>query len=335
MGTPHPSVSIAPVTATVAPGAAQTFSAQVANSSNNGVRWTLSPAAGVISAAGVYTASASAVDAPTLVGLSATSFADPTKSAAGMITILPQAATSSSITAPVAGVVNAASFKSAGTVAPGEMVTIFGSGFGPSPLSGLTLGPTNLVGTITGDTLVLFDGVASPMVYSVTGQATAVVPYAVAGKTSTQMQIYYKGQISNPVTIPVVASTPGLFTADASGTGQLAMFNQNGTVNSASNPAAVGEVVVIYGTGEGQTTPAGVDGLLAIASLPKPTLQVSATIGGIPAPMDYFGAAPGFASGLFQANLHVPAGVTPGKAVPVVVTVGTTSSSTAATMAVK
>ena len=107
------------------------------------------------------------------------------------------------------------------------------------------------------------------------------------------------------------------------------------SINSASNPAAVNSSVVFWGTGEGETTPAGVDGLPATASYPKPVLQVSATVGGIAATVDYLGAAPNFVAGVFQFNVKIPAGVTPGNAVPVVVKVGDAESPAVVTIAVK
>src|SRR5579871_224458 len=114
----------------------------------------------------------------------------------------------------LAGVVNAASYQGGG-VSPGELITIFGTGFGPATFAGLTLAPSKLVSTTAGSTQVFFDGVPSPMVYSVNNQVSAIVPYEVAGKTSTQMSIYYNGETSAKLTVPVVAGVPGLFTADA------------------------------------------------------------------------------------------------------------------------
>ena len=102
-----------------------------------------------------------------------------------------------------------------------------------------------------------------------------------------------------------------------------------------SNPAAVNSAVVFWGTGEGETTPAGVDGLPATASYPKPVLNVSATVGGIAAKVEYLGAAPLFVAGVFQLNITIPAGVAPSSAVPVVVKVGDMESPAVVTIAVK
>ena len=93
--------------------------------------------------------------------------------------------------------------------------------------------------------------------------------------------------------------------------------------------------MVLYATGEGQTVPDGVDGLLTGTTLRRPALPVSVTIGGQPAEVLYAGSAPGLVSGVLQVNARIPAGVTTGPAIPVVVTVGGASSQAGVTLAVR
>jgi uncharacterized protein (TIGR03437 family) len=96
--------------------------------------------------------------------------------------------------------------------------------------------------------------------------------------------------------------------------------------------------VVLFGTGEGATTPAGVTGRVIPVDptqLKHPVLPVSATIGGVAADVQYVGSAPGLISGAFQINLLVPDAALSGGAVPVVVTVGTNSSQGRATIAIQ
>lgn len=228
---------------------------------------------------------------------------------------------------PAAGVVNAASFTPGG-VSPGELITIFGTAFGPPVLTTLQLSGFLLgrVDTVLGGTRVLFDGVPAPMVYVVQNQLSAIVPYSVAGKSSTQVQIEYGFAKSSPVTLQVVPASPGIFTLNASGKGQGAILNQDFSVNSPTNPAAIGSIVAIYATGEGQTKPPGTDGALATSVFPMPLLPVSVRIGGIPAEVQYAGAAPTLVAGVLQVNAKVPAGVAPGSAAPVTITVGTAAS---------
>jgi uncharacterized protein (TIGR03437 family) len=110
--------------------------------------------------------------------------------------------------------------------------------------------------------------------------------------------------------------------------------NQDGTVNSAANPAARGSVISIYATGEGQTSPAGITGSVTGSNVKTPLLPVTVTIGGIGATVQYAGSAPGSVAGLLQVNAVVPAGASPGSAIPVVVNVGGISSQGGVTIAV-
>ncbi len=234
-----------------------------------------------------------------------------------------------------AGVLNAASFKG-GAVAPGEIITIFGTLLGPSTLATLQLnsaktGITNNLGS----TRVLFDGVPAPLVYSSIKQTSAIVPYAVAGKTTTTMTVEYLGVVSNALTLNVAAASPAIFALNSSGTGPGAVLNQDFSLNTSANAAARNSIIQIFATGEGATRPTGVDGQLAVAPLAAPTQTVTVTIGGISAPLVYSGGAPGLVAGVIQINARVPATAPVGAAVPIVVRVGTIDSPAGVTIAVK
>jgi uncharacterized protein (TIGR03437 family) len=240
-----------------------------------------------------------------------------------------------SVSISAKGVVNAASY-AGGAVSPGEMITIFGSGLGPSALVGLQLDNRGYVSTSLGGTQVLFDGTAAPLIYTVAGQVSAVVPYSVSGKASTQLQVSYQGQNSNVVAIPVTPVAPGIFTVNASGLGLGAVVNQDGTVNSATNPALVGSYVSVYATGEGQTTPSGVDGKPGGAPAPAPLAQpVTATVGGTNALVQYAGGVSGLVAGVLQVNVQVPQGLPTGNSAPILVSIGGVSSQSGVTIAVK
>jgi uncharacterized protein (TIGR03437 family) len=229
-------------------------------------------------------------------------------------------------------VANAATLQ-AGGVTPGEIVTILGSALGPADLPALILSSDG--GNVTpGDTQVLFDGVVAPVFYSGAGRLSVIVPYEVAGHDSTQLQIQQAGQTSAPVTIPVVASTPGLFTQTGLGSGPAWMFNQDGMLNSSELGAPRGSVVTLYGTGEGQTIPEGVDGQVNTSAFPAPALPVSVTIGGENADLLYAAAAPNVVAGVLKIDARVPMSLQPGNQVPVVVTVGQYSSRRDVTMTV-
>jgi uncharacterized protein (TIGR03437 family) len=234
----------------------------------------------------------------------------------------------------VTAVTSAASYDTA--IAPGQMVVVWGSHLGPDTAAKLGLDDYGMVSTSTGGVRVLFDGVPAPMVYALSSQCSAVVPYFGTVKATTHVQVEYLGVRSDPVEFAVGATAPGLFTMDFSGKGQGAILNEDGvTVNSAAAPARPGSVVVLWGTGEGITDPPGVDGRPAVDVLPKPVAPVSVQIGGLPAVVQYAGAAPGNIPGLFQINAQVSPDVTPGDSVPVRVTVGNLTSQPGATVAIR
>lgn len=237
------------------------------------------------------------------------------------------------LTAP--GVVNGATFQS-GPIAPGEIVSLFGSAIGPLAPAGLVLTNPRLVANSLEGLEVYFDGVPAPLLYASAGQVNVVVPYSVAGESTSQLQLEYLGVLSNPIALQVAPTAPGVFTVNGSGQGPGAILNaRDGTVNSALHPAARGDWVSIFATGAGVTSPASVDGFLAAPPLPAPTAQVSVMMGGLPCQLNFDGAAPGLVSGVLQINAQVPAGISPGSAVPVQIAVGSAVSSGAVTLAVQ
>ncbi len=232
----------------------------------------------------------------------------------------------------IRSVTNAASY--AARIAPGMIFVAFTTAAGPKELVGAALNASGLYDTVRGETRFLFDGVAAPLIYVREDQSSGIVPYSVNGKSSVQVVVEYKGVRSAPVTLPVSTAAPGLFAANQAGTGPGAIYNQDGRPNAAANPAAKGSVVVLFGTGEGQTTPGGVDGKIAATEYPKPVQTVTVTVGGRPATVLYAGAIPGQVFGLFQVNIQLPAEVPAGNQ-PVVVTVGGVASQTGLTVAVQ
>ncbi len=229
-------------------------------------------------------------------------------------------------------IVNAASYK-AGAVAPGELITIFGANYGPGALVGAQLDANGLVASNLAGTQVLFDGVAAPFIYAVSGQVSVVVPYEVAGKQQTVVQYIFNGVKSNTVSIPVAASAPGVFAANATGRGPGLVLNSDYSLNTESAPAAGGSVVQILATGGGAVKGGAANGALAVGA-GEQTLAVTVTIGGVNAPVIYAGPAPGLVNGVMQVNAMVPAGLAPGPQ-PLLITVGGVRSDAGVTIAVK
>jgi len=238
------------------------------------------------------------------------------------------------VVGPIGAVVNGASWV-AGPVAPGEIISLGGANIGPATPATLRLTPAGLVDTVLAETRVLFDGLAAPLIYVSRNQINCVVPYGIAGRVTTRVQVEYQGVRSDPLELRVADTAPGIFTIDSSGRGQGAILNQNYTVNGPSNPAAKGSVVMIYATGEGQTNPPGQDGAVTGNVLRRPVKDVSVTIGGVPARIEYAGSAPGFVAGVLQVNVAVPDNAPSGSTVPVVLTIGGVSSPSTVSMAIQ
>ena len=235
----------------------------------------------------------------------------------------------------VLAVTSAASY-SGGSVAPGEIIVVWGNRLASERFQLLEIGPDARLSNCLGSTRVLFDGILSPIIYTIGGQLSAVVPYAIGHSPQTAMQVEFEGIRSAPVTLPVTQTHPGIFTLDQSGSGQGTIVNDDGTANGIGNPAARGSWVSIYGTGEGQTNPAGVDGLIVGAGdLRSPTAPVRVLIGGVRAEVLYAGSGGEQLSGVFQVNVRVPTGITPGSSVPVTLVVGNSQSQAGVTMAVR
>ena len=119
------------------------------------------------------------------------------------------------------------------------------------------------------------------------------------------------------------------------GSGQAAALNGDGSFNSPQNPAARGSAVVLFGTGGGTLDQAFPDGKLTGRQLMRVPGNVSATIGGRPAAVEYAGSAPGLVNGALQFNLRVPADAPSGSAVPVVINVNGTGTRNSVTLALK
>ena len=233
-----------------------------------------------------------------------------------------------------ASIVNSASL-TGGSVAPGELVSIFGLNLGPGTPQGLQLSG-GIVTTSLGGVSVSFNGVPAPMVLAYSTQVNCIVPFEVQGSATVTVQVWYAGVASAPVSLPVAAAVPGIFTANSSGQGPSAALNQDYTYNSAAQPAAAGSAVILYLTGAGQTAPAGVDGSINMnaSALASPVLPVTAQIGGVPATVAYAGNSVDIVSGVIQMNLIVPSGLSPGQQ-SVTVRIGPYSSRAGVTVAVR
>jgi uncharacterized protein (TIGR03437 family) len=134
--------------------------------------------------------------------------------------------------------------------------------------------------------------------------------------------------------LPAAAAAPAIFTLNATGSGPGAILNQDYTVNSYSNPADPGSIVMVYGTGLGALIPLPIDGKIADAAADS-ALPVTASVAGVPATVMYAGAAPGLIAGVVQVNVQIPGVAASNPAAPISLSVGAAVSAPGVTVAIR
>lgn len=220
----------------------------------------------------------------------------------------------SASTVTLAAVTNAASYGSA-SIAPGEIVSVWGTGMGPDTLAYSSPDSTNHFPTTLSGTQVFFAGHAAPLIFSSAKQVAAIVPFEVAGLSTADVTVQYSNNTSAVLNVPVTNTMPGVFSSDFSGSGLGAIQNFDQSYNSASNAAAAGTDIVLYLTGLGQLNPAQPTGLIVPGTnLPALVYPVTVTVGGKPCTIAYQGAAPLEVAGVYQVNCTVPTGLASGHA---------------------
>jgi uncharacterized protein (TIGR03437 family) len=217
-----------------------------------------------------------------------------------------------------------------GRFAPAMLASIF-----PYPTSRFgdqTTGSSGLpLPRTLGDVQVFVAGVAAPLLYVSPSQINFQVPSATPlGNQEIQVQRASTGQVLASWIFRFDPVSPGLFTANSTGAGQISAINEDGvTPNDGGHPAKAGSVISFYGTGQGL-----VDGLPPDGEPnppgPHPTSQKPKVLINGPdfvpdADVQYSGLAPGFV-GLWQINVKIPLNVPPAD-VPVVITFQGLSSS--------
>ena len=195
-------------------------------------------------------------------------------------------------------------------ISPGEVVTLAGLN-----LAGSTQAATSLpFPTTLGSVQVMVNTTAAPLISVSPTQVSFIVPYEITTSVAS-IQVVNSGTnggTSNTVTLPVYATTPGLFTFQQNGIGSVAALHADYSFVNSSNPAQPGETIQLYLTGLGAVTPSIADG----AAGPSDTLSqtsntIYAYINGETATVGYAGLAPTL-GGLYQVNVTLPGDLTTG-----------------------
>ena len=209
-----------------------------------------------------------------------------------------------SSTAPVIGpgsLVHSASQKGDMPVAPGTLVSIYGS---------------NLAFE-NEKPIVLLGGQPLPVLFSNSEQINAQVPFALLVNTAHQVVVRRGEMLSVPETFVVASAQPGIFSVDQSGTGQGVVIGADErSIADKANPAERGKPIVIYCTGLGAVVPVGEFGKPAPTEvLFATTAEVQVAVGGKPAAVHFSGLTPGFI-GLYQVNALIPTDTATGDSIP-------------------
>lgn len=205
---------------------------------------------------------------------------------------------------------NGASFSP--DISPGTIFSVFGLDLGPETLATAQLSD-NSFPTEVGGTRVLVDGVPAPMIFSLEGQISGILPWG-TDPNSASVTVEKDGIASSPALVQLRPASPAFFTFDSSGSGPVAALNQDGTVNTNDNPAAPGSIVVFFATGFGPSDPQSPDGALVQAPLPMLATAPTLRINGTEAELLYAGPAPDLVSGVVQLNARIPAETSAGLA---------------------
>ncbi len=214
---------------------------------------------------------------------------------------------------PASAVLNAASL-SPGPLSPGEIITLLGFNAFPSAS-------------------IQINGVAAPILYAGANQINAIVPFGLDLTAPASLAVNGKSQNVN-LTLPVAAVSPAIFTTAGAGLGPGAILNEDYTLNSFSNPAPAGSIVMLYGTGFGALQSPVMDGQAA-AGLDVTVANVTATVAGVPADVRYAGAAPGLIAGLAQINVQLPLKTIHNSIAPIVLTIAGVSTINGVTVAIQ
>jgi uncharacterized protein (TIGR03437 family) len=218
--------------------------------------------------------------------------------------------------ASLAGIANSAGSAVSNVVAPDEIISLYGVGIGPAQAATAQVVNGVLPNSLSG-VRVLFDGTAAPLLYAGPTQINAIVPRAVANQNSTTIQVVTPSGTIAGLTLlqrpaaPNVFANFGVLPNDALSPFALAL-NQDGSINSLSNPAAAGSVVSVWATGTGLSTTAWPDGSIMNQNYGSAALPVSVLwfppgqSGGDSLQVLYAGDAPGDVAGVSQVNFALP-----------------------------
>jgi len=230
---------------------------------------------------------------------------DHSDSRSGWLTAVSLTITGANLSGPIIRsntIVNAANVRAQGVMAPGELVSVYGLALGPDQA---VTAPSGNLPTSLGGSSVSVNGATAPISYASLYRIDFQAPFSLTPGASATVQVTANGQTSAGQQVSVLSAVPALFTRSVDGMGQVMARNQDGSANSATNPATKGTTISFYASGLGVTTPALAAGTAPPTNPLSTVSGVEATIGGVSATVQFAGLAPGL-PGLYQLNIQVP-----------------------------
>ena len=234
------------------------------------------------------------------------------------------------------GIENAAGLGHSTTIAPGSLISIFGSDLA----SDLSVASSATLSMSLGDVdSVMINGMPAPLSFVSTGQINAQAPWELTPGQVTVV-VTRKGVSSQPVIAQASQFSPALYSFN-NGTTQAIAINPDGTFAAAagaimgatSHPAAAGDALVFYASGLGPVDQTPPDGANGGQTLRQTTTPLQMVVGSSPANVFFAGLSPQF-TGLYQVNATLPAGAA-GAAVPVQLMIGGVTSADTLTIAMQ
>lgn len=211
-------------------------------------------------------------------------------------------------------IADAADYQS-NAAAPGEIVSLFGTGIGPSsPAVAQPDRNGNIAADLAG-VRVLANGLPAPLLYVASSQINLVMPFGASGDR-VHMELYQGASLVTQFDKFLSPRHPGIFAVGEPLIGQLAALNQDGSVNSSSNPAGPGSIVSIFLTGLGVMTPQLPDGAAPPVPVNTTVVVPQIYVNGQLAELLYIGNAPTLVQGLVQINLRLPNPIPPALGLP-------------------
>ncbi|MBI4480074.1 MAG: hypothetical protein HY651_08640 [Acidobacteria bacterium] len=210
------------------------------------------------------------------------------------------------------GVVETAGLSQGRPLVPGGIISLFGLNMAPPGT--LAFASAVPLEQSLAQTSVRIGNVNAPLYFVSPQQINAQLPFeAVPGETVTVV-LNVNGRLAAPQQYQIAPAQPGIFSA----AGNAAVLDEQSRLITSQNPARIGKTIQIIASGLGITNPAVASGA-GSPSGSSTQIAVEVTIGGVPATVVSQELVPGLV-GLYQVKATVPAGVTPGDAVPLVIT---------------